>query len=96
MCVHVLGEGGVSEAGSSNRLCSAFRALIETYCQSDKHICMWCAFQEVLFCSLLLISSPSLAYRNVHVHVHTHTHTVYTAGGAVGMVVAIMRTKRES
>lgn len=40
---------GVSEAGSSDRLGSALRALIETYCQSDKRICMQCVFQDVLF-----------------------------------------------
>ncbi len=49
MCVCVCLGVGVSEAGSSDRLCSAFRVLIETYCQSDKRICMCCVFQDGLF-----------------------------------------------
>lgn len=34
---------------SWQQLCSAFQALIETYCQSDTRICMQCVFQDVFF-----------------------------------------------
>ena len=67
--------GGVSEAGSSDWLCSAFQALIETYCQSNKRICMWCVFQDVPFfaCSMLYYS----ALHHLQEEMHTYTHSFH-------------------
>lgn len=98
-CVHVcvdvcVGRGGVSEAGSSDRLCSAFQALIETYCQSDKHICM----QSVLFWLLttLLISSPSLMWRSAYTLTHSSTQICRSCWRQLLLLSQTVKRRRES
>lgn len=72
-------RGWVSDAGSnSDWFCSAFGALIETYCQGDVHICMQCVFQDLFIYFLLaahhFINQLSVTHMQTCTHMHPDAH----------------------
>ena len=78
-CVDVMCVGGWGGQWSWQLRPALLWALIETYCQSDKSICMRCVFQDVLFSAAHhSVNQLTIIHMKecTHTHTHTHTHTV--------------------